>query len=86
MVSSRTFIHHNSADNKISTFTLIIIQAAKLSIPRGRRKEYKPYWNQRQLDTARDALEEQPTDFNRQVHKKAKKLYEKEKHSRSQRN
>ena len=69
-----------------------MIQAAILSIPRGRRKDYKPYWNQRledlrkQLDTARDAQEKQPTDFNRQVHKNAKNLYKMEKHSQRQRN
>ena len=37
-----------------------------------------------QLDICRDALEKQPTDFNRPVHKKAKKLYETEKYSQSQ--
>ena len=60
-----------------------------MSISRGKRKDYRPYRNQRledlhkQLDTARDALEKQPIDFNRQVYKKAKKLYEMEKHSQS---
>ena len=81
-ITKNLFNHHNSLDSNISTFTLIIIQAAKLSISRGRRKDYKPYWNQRledlhkQLDTARNALEKEPTDFNRHVHKKVKKLYE----------
>ncbi|KAK3784224.1 hypothetical protein RRG08_055753 [Elysia crispata] len=79
-ITKNLFNHHNSLDSNISTFTLIIIQAAKLSISRGRRKDYKPYWNQRledlhkQLDTARNALEKEPTDFNRHVHKKVKKL------------
>ena len=93
-LTKNLFSHHNSIYSNISTFTKKknIIQAAKLSIPRGRRKGFKPYWNQRledlrkQLDTARDALEKQPTDFNRQVHKKAKKLYEMDKQSQSQRN
>ncbi|KAK3795998.1 hypothetical protein RRG08_035175 [Elysia crispata] len=71
-VTKNLFSHHNSVDSNISLFTKSIIQAAKLSIPRGRRKDLKPYWNQRlenlhkQLDTARDALEKQQTDFNRQ--------------------
>ena len=74
-LTKNLFSHHNSIDSNIFTFTKSIIQASKLSIPRGRRKAYKPYWNQRledlhkQLDTARDALEKQPTDFNRQIHK-----------------
>ena len=68
------------------------MQAAKLSTPRGRKKDNKRFWNQRlgdlhkQLNTARDALEERPTNFSRQVHKKAKKLYEMENHSQSERN
>ena len=81
--------------SNICTFTKSITQATKLSIPRGRRKDYKPYWNQRledlhkELDTGttRDALEKQPTEFTRQVHKKkAKNLYGMEKHSQRQRN
>ena len=70
MVSPKIYCRHNSIDSNISTFSKSIIHAAKLSIPRSRRKDYKPYWNQRledlhkQLDTARDALEKQPTDFN----------------------
>ena len=76
-LTKNLFSQHNSTDSNISTFTKSITQAAKLSIPRGIRKDYKPYWNQRledmrkQLDTARDAPEKQPTDFNRQVQKKS---------------
>ncbi|KAK3759064.1 hypothetical protein RRG08_022053 [Elysia crispata] len=75
LILGMKYFHHNSIDSNISTFTKSIIQAPKLSIPRGRRKHYKSYWNQRledlhkQLDTARDALEKQPIDFNRQIHK-----------------
>ena len=90
-LTKNLFSHQNGIDSNLSTFIKTVIQAAKLSKSIGRRKDYKPYWNQRledlykQLDTARDALEKQSTDFNKQVHKKVTKLYEMEKHSQVQR-
>ena len=43
MDSSRIYsVANYNIDSNISTFTKSIIQAAKLFIPRSRRKDYKP--------------------------------------------
>ena len=76
---SDTDINHN-----VSIFNKAILPAAKSTIPRGRRQDYKPYWTP-ELDTlhtalseARDAMEQSPTAENVVAHSKAKAEYTRE--------
>ena len=54
----------------LEDFTKAILASAKNAIPRGKRKEYKPYWSkeleesQKQLNHARDDMEKDPTSEN----------------------
>ena len=57
-------------NSKIKAFNQAVIKAAQESIPRGARKNYKPYWTeelQQQEDAveeARDLVEEDPSEEN----------------------
>ena len=70
--------YDRDSNNVVSEFTRCILQAANEAIPKGDRKEYKPYWNidldklHNELDTASDIAEYVPTSANntalKQVH------------------
>ena len=72
-------------DRNASSFTTAVINAAKRAIPRGRRRDYKPFWNpkldtlHKQLSEAREKMERDPTDQNVARHNQAKKAFEDEK-------
>ena len=68
-------------NNKVKLFTTAILTAATETIPRGRRRNYIPLWNEQlqELHNAvsklRDIMEHCPTDENTQAHNKAKAEY-----------
>ena len=72
-------------DQNVSSLTSAIMKAALISVPRGRRADYKPYWSQKledlqqRLSEARDQLEIDPSPEQRRVYTKAKDMLEKEK-------
>ena len=63
-------IYDRDINKAVSEFTRCILQAAKEAIPKGARKEYKPYGNNdldklhNELNTARDVAESEPTSEN----------------------
>ena len=63
-------IYDRDINKVVSEFTRCILQEAKEAIPKGARKEYKPYWNNdldklhNELNTARDVAESEPTSEN----------------------
>ena len=73
-----TFYYLN---NKIKLFTTAIRTAPTETIPRGRRRNYIPLWNEQlqELHNAvsklREKMEHCPTDKNTQAHNKAKAEY-----------
>jgi len=56
-------------------FTEAILSAAHQSIPRGRRRDYKPFWTseldklQNQINEARETMEKKPLEQNILKHK-----------------
>ena len=72
-------------DQNVSSLTSAIMKAALISVPRGRRADYKPYWSQKledlqqRLSEARDQLEIDQSPEQRRVYTKAKDMLEKEK-------
>nr|KAG5705581.1 hypothetical protein BaRGS_034779 [Batillaria attramentaria] len=77
---SRQDINKNAKD-----FNQAVLEAAQAAIPRGRRKNYRPYWSpeldslQKTLNEARDLMESSPTDENVEAHNRARALFTKEK-------
>jgi len=71
----------NNLNKNVQHLTEAILHAAKLSIPRGKRRQYKPYWSDTleqlhsELDTARETMEQNPTLENTQKHNKAKEAF-----------
>ena len=71
-------IDTTKVDKSSREWTDAILQAARDSIPRGRRKNYKPFWSRdledlhKKLSTARDALEQDPSDRNTAKYKSAR--------------
>ena len=69
----------------VDRFTTAILHSAKQSIPRGRRKDYKPFWSDRlqelheQLSTAREDLENERSPETIRAHNKARALFDEEK-------
>nr|KAG5696843.1 hypothetical protein BaRGS_030967 [Batillaria attramentaria] len=61
------------------------MEAAKQTIPRGRRQEYKPYWSERlqtlqdQLTTAREQVEQTPSPENNAAYSRARTAFDEEK-------
>ena len=59
-----------------------ILKAASASIPRGRRRDYKPFWNSdlekmhNELSDARDEMEEDPSNSNTARHNLARTAYD----------
>ena len=75
----------NNININVKRFTETILEAAKQSIPRGRRKDYKPYWSEKlqqshsKLSQAREQLEKEPTPERTAAYSKARELYDGEK-------
>ena len=67
--------------NKVKLFTTVIFTAATETIPRGRRRNYIPLWNEQlqELHNAvsklREKMEQRPTDESTHSHNKAKTEY-----------
>ena len=62
----------------VNILTETILTAAKRSIPRGVRKDYKPYWSynldnmHKPLSEARTQLEQDPSPENTELHNQLK--------------
>jgi ribonuclease HI len=58
---------HHHLNQKVKDFNKIILKAAKETIPRGARKDYRPYWTEElqqledEVSEAREAVENDPT-------------------------
>ena len=71
-------IDTSKVDKSSREWTDAILQAAQDSIPRGRRKNYKPFWSRdledlhNKLSTARDAMEQDPSDRNTAKYRSAR--------------
>jgi ribonuclease HI len=79
-ITNSQHMNHN-----VSTMNEAIIQAAKKSIPRGKRRDYKPYWSETirklhdDLDNARNIMEQNPTQENIQKHNTIKNTFNEQK-------
>ena len=68
-----------NTSNSLALFNKAVLEAAKMFIPRGRRRDYQPYWTpefdnlHKALDQAREKMESSPTNANVEAHSKAKK-------------
>ena len=86
---SITFSKH-SVNKNASNFNSAVLKAAKESIPRGRRHDYKPYWNNtlekihKELSEAREEMERNPTQQNVRRHSQLKVDLDKEKQTQTQ--
>ena len=84
------FIDSMDIHKNVENFTSGILEAAKQSIPRGRRYDYKPYWSDRMnelhnnLCTARENMDTFPNPESISLHNKARELYDEEKLQNSQ--
>ena len=78
-------------DKNASLFSTAITAAAKQAIPRGRRRDYKPYWNSdldnlhKQLSEARERMERNPMDQYVVRHNQVKNAFEEKKLSQTRR-
>ena len=67
--------------SSVALFNKAVLEAAKMFIPRGRRRDYQPYWTpeldnlHKVLDQAREKMESSPTNANVEAHSKAKAQY-----------
>ena len=67
--------------NGAALFNKAVLEAAKMFIPRGRRRDYQPYWTpeldnlHKTLDRAREKMESSPTNANAEAQSKAKAQY-----------
>ena len=70
VLTKNIYIYDRDINKVVNEFTRCIPQAAKEAIPKGARKEYKPYWNNdlnklhNKLNTARVVAESVPTSEN----------------------
>ena len=86
---SITFSKH-SVNKNASNFNSAVLKAARESIPRGRRHDYKPYWNNtlekihKELSEAREEMERNPTPQNVRRHSQLKVDLDKEKQTQTQ--
>ena len=86
---SITFSKH-SVNKNASNFNSAVLKAANESIPRGRRQDYKPYWNNtlekihKELSEAREEMEKNPTPQNVRRHSQLKADLDKEKQTQTQ--
>ena len=67
--------------SSVALFYKAVLEAAKMFIPRARRRDYQPYWTpefdnfNKALDQAREKMESSPTNANVEAHSKAKAQY-----------
>ena len=67
--------------SSVALFNKAVLEAAKMFIPRGRHRDYQPYWTpeldnlHKALDQAREKMESLPTNANVEAHSKAKAQY-----------
>ena len=67
--------------NSVALFNKAVLEATKMFIPRGRRRNYQPYWTSeldnlhKALEQARERMERSPTNANVEAHSKAKAQY-----------
>ena len=67
--------------NRVALFNKAVLEATKMFIPGGRRRDYQPYWTpelenlHKALEQARQKMERSPTNANIEAHSKAKALY-----------
>ena len=86
---SITFSKHSVNKNAFN-FNSAVLKAAKESIPRGRRHDYKPYWNNtlekihKELSEAREEIERNPTPQNVGKHSLLKVDLDQEKQTQTQ--
>ena len=84
-----TFSKH-SVNKNASNFNSAVLKAAKESIPRGRRHDYKLYWNNtlekihKELSEFREEMERNPTPRNVRRHSQLKVDLDKEKQTQTQ--
>ena len=82
--SALTLDHHDINANA-KNFNQAVLTAAQTAIPRGKRRNYRPYWSpeldalQKTVNEARDTLESSPTDENVAAHNRAQAAYTREK-------
>lgn len=75
----------NNLNKNVDLFTAAILQAAKETIPRGKRWNYKPYWSKEvqalhsELSNARKEMEQNPTPEVISKHNKIKEDFNKQK-------
>lgn len=75
----------NSLNKDVKLYTQAVMKAAKHTIPRGKRRYYKPFWSEAlknlhgKLSSARDAMEQNPTHENTVQHNEIKDTYNKQK-------
>ena len=78
-------VQGRDVNNVVKEFNNCILKAALETIPRGARREYKPYWTnqlqtlQDELTEARNRAEEQPSQENHEQLQKAKAQFQKSK-------
>ena len=81
-VLCREFDTDNSKNINVQKLTDCILQAAKQAIPRGRKKDYKPYWSNHlqclhdQLTEARKRLEQLPSLEHTILYNKARTAFD----------
>ena len=74
-----------NVNENTKTLNTIMLDAAKRSIPRGHRNDYKPFWTSKldtlhkDLERKREEMERNPTDKSVAAHNKAKALFTREK-------
>jgi len=79
-----------SVDKATNLLTTAILEAAKKAIPRGRRRDYKPFWNSElqdmhtQLSAAREEMEKEPSDQNSKKHQQLRADFEAKKKTLTQ--
>ena len=71
----------NTSSSVAFFFNKAVLEAAKMFIPRGRRRDYQSHWTpeldtlHKALDQAREKMESSPTNANVETHSKAKAQY-----------
>ena len=83
--SLRNTIFTEDINHNVKELTQAILTAARRSIPRGFRKDYKPYWSQRlaclhqRLSEARESMEQSPSAETTAMHNQLKEDFDKTK-------
>nr|KAG5714784.1 hypothetical protein BaRGS_000272 [Batillaria attramentaria] len=78
-------------NKNVQLFSDAVLQAAKVSIPRGKRRQYRPYWSDHlaqlhtELDSARETMEDNPITENVQRHNAIKETFNQQKRTEIQR-